>query len=106
MSEEIKMTREETETHINFTHQDRIDGIIWVYTEDPVIIRRCEELDGFEDMGADFSVNLPSRLFRSLNGDVTVSFRAKRQVSEKERIRLATQLAKSRGKEGKSKDNE
>ena len=96
MSEEIKLSREETETHINFTHQNRIDRIIWVYTEDPVIIRRCEELDGFKDMGADYGVNLPSRLFRSENGDVTVSFRAKRQVSEKERIRLATQLAKSR----------
>ena len=96
MSEEIKMTREETETHINFTHQDRIDGIIWVYTEDTVIIRKCEELEGFEDVGDDYGVKLPSRLFRSLNGDVTVSFRAKRHVSEKERIRLATQLAKSR----------
>lgn len=96
MSEEIKLTREEAETHINFTHQERIDGIIWVYTEDPVIIRRCEELDGFEDMGAEYGVSLPSRLFRSLNGDVTVSFRAKRHVSDKERIRLATQLAKSR----------
>jgi hypothetical protein len=85
LSEEIKLTREETETHINFTHQDRIDGVIWVYTEDPVIIRRCEELDGFKDMGADYGVNLPSRLFRSENGDVTVSFRAKRKVSLEER---------------------
>ena len=107
MSEEIKLSREEAETHINFTHQDRIDGIIWVYTEDPVIIRRCEELEGFEDISDGYGVNPPSRLFRSQNGDVTVSFRAKRHVSEAERIRLATQLAKSRKeKEGKSEDNE
>jgi hypothetical protein len=96
LSEEIKLTREETETHINFTHQDRIDGVIWVYTEDPVIIRRCEELDGFKDMGADYGVNLPSRLFRSENGDVTVSFRAKRKVSLEERKRLAEQLNRAR----------
>ena len=106
MSEEIKISREQAETHINFTHQERIDGVIEVFTEDPVIIRRCQSLQGFKDISSDYGINPPARLFRSENHTVTVGFRARRQVSESERERLSKQLAKGRKlKEGKSNDN-
>ena len=104
---DYKLTRDETETHISFTAQERIDGIIEIYTDDPVWIRKCESIEAFKDVGSEYGTNLPGRTFRSQNHTVAVSLRLKRQISESERERLRIQLADAREeKEGKGDDNE
>ena len=90
---EIKLSRDEMETHINFTAQERIDGTIEVYTDDPVWIRKCESIQAFEDIGPQNGINPPARLFRSQNSAVTVGFRLKREYSEEQREALRQRMA-------------
>lgn len=93
MTDEIKLTREEQESHVNFTAQERIDGIMEVFTDDPTMITRLAKIRGFEDISDSRGIKPPARLFRSQNHDVSISFRPKSRVPKKQREAAAERLA-------------
>ena len=97
MSDEIKLTRDEQETHINFTAQERIDGTLNVYTDDPVWINKLNKLcleGGFKDVSDELGVRPPGKAFRSLNGEYSPSLRRKQAMSDERRAELSARMQK------------
>ena len=103
MSNEIKLSLDEQETHISFTAQERRDGVINVYSEDPVYIRFIERKEGFEDVSDELGVRPPAKAFRSRDSDLGLSFRRKQAISEEQRAALAKRLVKARANSGKNR---
>ena len=94
--DDIKPSRDEMETTISFTARERIDGIVHVFTDDPVWVRKLEVHKGFEDVTAEMGLHHPSRAFRSENGTVTVSLRLKREYTDEQREEASLRLERIR----------
>ena len=92
MSTEIKLTRAEQETHINFTAQERVDGVLNVYSDDPVWINKLQKLEGFEDVSDDYNIKLPGRMFQSTDGEYSISIRKKTILSDERKAELAERM--------------
>ena len=88
------LTNAERETHFNQTAEERIAGVWHIYTDDPHWLKRLAQLDipCEEDAGSE------GKHFTLETSVGTVSIRAKRQVSDRERARLAAQLKRGREK--------
>ena len=106
MSQNIILSRLEQKTHINYTAQDRIDGVITVYTDDPTEARKLESITGFREIGAELGVTPPGRVFQSRNHDISVSFRKRRIMSEKQRQKASKRMAELREKQLKGKGDD
>jgi len=86
------LPKEEQETHFSQTAEERIAGIWHVYTDDPIWLRKLDRMDA-EDVEVE-SHGGKHYVFKKLYG--SVSFRAKRKVSDKTRANLAEHLAEVR----------
>ncbi len=95
----MKLSRDEQETNISFTAQERIDGTINIYTDDPVWINKLNKLSaegGFKDVSDELGIEPPGKMFRSLNGSYAVSLRRKQAMSDEHRAAAAANLKKWR----------
>ena len=88
---EYRLARDEQETFVSQSAQDRIEGTWTMYSDDPVGVRRIEKLvEQAEARGEDVDVERTQHgLLATFRGDcLTVSVRLKRIVSDEERERM------------------
>lgn len=96
----MNLSRDEQETHISFTAQDRIDGVVHVFTDDPVWLRKMESIEGFVDVSDELGLTPPSRAFRSTKGSISVSLRQNRKYTDEERETMRQRFVERKEQKG------
>lgn len=83
------LSRSEQETHFNQTAEDRINGILHIYSDDPAWLKKIDALaqksGGIECVGVE---SHGGKHYRVETSAVTLSLRPKRKVSDATRERM------------------
>jgi hypothetical protein len=96
LNNEIKLSRDEMETNISFTAQERLDGVVTVYTDDPVWLRKLDSITAFRDISEEIGTTPPGKVFQSKDGSVSVSLRVKREMTGEQRQKASQRMSELR----------